>query len=63
MENKSSRLESFLQNPSKALWTMALPIVAGMLVQTLFNVIDIMFIGWVGADEITVLVRAWLLHI
>jgi len=53
MENKSSRLESFLQNPSKALWTMALPIVAGMLVQTLFNVIDIMFIGWVGADEIT----------
>ena len=43
---KESRLQSFLSNPSKALWTMALPIIAGMMVQTLFNVVDIMFIGW-----------------
>ena len=32
---------------------MALPIIAGMMVQTLFNVVDIMFIGWLGADEVT----------
>tara|TARA_B110000014_G_scaffold184924_1_gene133847 strand:- start:658 stop:1959 length:1302 start_codon:yes stop_codon:yes gene_type:complete len=31
---------------------MALPIIAGMMVQTLFNVVDIMFIGWLGADEV-----------
>jgi Na+-driven multidrug efflux pump len=50
---KESRLQSFLSNPSKALWTMALPIIAGMMVQTLFNVVDIMFIGWLGAEEVT----------
>jgi putative MATE family efflux protein len=35
------------------MWTMAMPIIAGMMVQTLFNVVDIMFIGWLGADEVT----------
>ena len=30
-----------------------MPIIAGMMVQTLFNVVDIMFIGWLGADEVT----------
>ena len=50
---KQSRLDSFLSNPSKSLWAMALPIIAGMMVQTLFNVVDIMFIGWLGAEEVT----------
>jgi putative MATE family efflux protein len=35
------------------MWKMAMPIIAGMMVQTLFNVVDIMFIGWLGADEVT----------
>lgn len=52
MENQS-RLQTFLSNPSRSLWTMALPIIAGMMVQTLFNVVDIMFIGWLGAKEVT----------
>ncbi len=50
---KESRLQQFLSNPYRALWTMALPIIAGMMVQTLFNVVDIMFIGWLGAEEVT----------
>jgi putative MATE family efflux protein len=50
---KESRLEDFLKNPYKSMWKMALPIIAGMMVQTLFNVVDIMFIGWLGADEVT----------
>ena len=50
---KESRLNDFLENPYKSMWTMALPIIAGMMVQTLFNVVDIMFIGWLGADEVT----------
>ncbi len=52
MENQS-RLQTFLSNPSRSLWTMALPIIAGMMVQTLFNVVDIMFIAWLGAKEVT----------
>jgi len=50
---KESRLKDFLSNPYKSMWTMALPIIAGMMVQTLFNVVDIMFIGWLGANEVT----------
>ena len=50
---KESRLNDLLEHPYKSMWTMALPIIAGMLVQTLFNVVDIMFIGWLGADEVT----------
>ena len=50
---KESRLKDFLANPYKSMWAMALPIIAGMMVQTLFNVVDIMFIGWLGADEVT----------
>ena len=50
---KESRLKAFLANPSKSMWNMAFPIIAGMMVQTLFNVVDIMFIGWLGADEVT----------
>jgi len=50
---KESRLKDFLVNPYKSMWKMALPIIAGMMVQTLFNVVDIMFIGWLGADEVT----------
>ena len=42
---KESRLKDFLANPYKSMWKMALPIIAGMMVQTLFNVVDIMFIG------------------
>ena len=44
---KESKLKAFLANPYKSMWTMALPIIAGMMVQTLFNVVDIMYIGWV----------------
>lgn len=50
---KESRLNAFIVNPYKSMWTMAMPIIAGMMVQTLFNVVDIMFIGWLGADEVT----------
>ena len=50
---KESRLNAFIENPYKSMWTMAMPIIAGMMVQTLFNVVDIMFIGWLGADEVT----------
>jgi len=50
---KESRLNAFIANPYKSMWTMAMPIIAGMMVQTLFNVVDIMFIGWLGSDEVT----------
>ncbi len=47
-----SRLESFLNNPSKALWTLAIPIMFGMGIQTLYNIVDMLFIGRLGGDAI-----------
>jgi len=47
-----SRLNSFLDNPSKALWTLAIPIMFGMGIHTLYNIVDMMFIGRLGGNAI-----------
>ncbi|MDP6533410.1 MAG: MATE family efflux transporter [Candidatus Marinimicrobia bacterium] len=49
---QQSRFSDFLKNPSKALWTLATPIMVGMLAQTLYSVVDMMFIGRLGGDAI-----------
>ena len=55
MQTKSkSRLKVFLDNPSKALWSLAIPIMFGMGIQTLYNLVDMLFIGRLGGNAITV---------
>ena len=54
MQTKSkSRLKVFLDNPSKALWSLAIPIMFGMGIQTLYNLVDMLFIGRLGGNAIT----------
>ena len=48
-----SRLQSFIDNPQKALWSLALPIMFGMGIHTLYNIVDMIFIGQLGGDAIT----------
>ncbi len=48
-----SRLESFLEDPAKALWRLAIPIMFGMGIQTFYNIVDMLFIGRLGGDAIT----------
>ena len=48
-----SRLKTFLDNPSKALWSLAIPIMFGMGIQTLYNLVDMIFIGTLGGQSIT----------
>ena len=50
--NSGSRLNSFLDNPKKALWTLAIPIMFGMGIHTLYNIVDMLFIGRLGGDAI-----------
>ena len=50
--NKTSRLDGFIDNPSKALWTLAFPIMAGMGIHTLYTIVDMIFIGRLGGDAI-----------
>ena len=51
--NSKSKLDSFLDNPQKALWTLAIPIMFGMGIHTLYNLVDMIFIGRLGGDAIT----------
>lgn len=49
------RLERFVADPPKALWTLSLPIIFGMSIQTLYMVVDMIFVGRLGADALTAL--------
>ena len=46
------RLDKFIQNPRKALFVLSGPLIIGMIVQTLYNVIDTAFVGRIGADAL-----------
>jgi len=50
MENH--RVEKFLKDPKKALYSLTWPIVIGMLVQSLYNIVDTIFVGRLGAEAI-----------
>ena len=47
-----SRLNTFIDNPEKGLWTLAIPIMAGMGIHTLYTIVDMLFIGRLGGDSI-----------
>lgn len=50
---KESRLKTFSEKPKKALWTLAIPILAGMSIQTIYTTVDMIYIGRLGGDAIT----------
>jgi len=51
--SKSSRLNEFISNPKKALFTLSVPMMLGMSVQAIYMLIDTAFIGrWVGGDAL-----------
>jgi len=49
---RNSRLQSFIDNPAKSMWRLAIPIIAGMGIQTLYTIVDMIFIGRLGGDAI-----------
>ena len=52
---KNNRVNEFIKNPRKALFILALPLLVGMLVQALYNIVDTAFVGRLGADSIAAL--------
>jgi putative MATE family efflux protein len=55
MPKKNHRVDQFIRNPRKALFTLALPILVSFLVQALYNIVDTAFIGRISADAIAAL--------
>lgn len=51
----NSRLAGFLADPRRALWKLSLPILGGMAIHTLYSVVDMIFVGWVGPDAVAAL--------
>ena len=51
-KSKESRLKEFASQPKKALWTLALPILAGMAIQTIYTVVDMIYIGRLSGEAI-----------
>ena len=51
-DKRHSRLQSFLDNPAKSMWTLAIPVIAGMGIQTLYTIVDMIFIGKLGGESI-----------
>ncbi|MBU0529256.1 MATE family efflux transporter, partial [bacterium] len=51
-KSKGSRLNTFSEKPKKALWTLAVPILVGMAIQTIYTVVDMIYIGRLGGVSI-----------
>ena len=51
-KHKGSRLKIFSKKPKKALWTLAIPILAGMSIQTIYTTVDMIYIGRLGGKAI-----------
>ena len=49
---KESRLEEFKANPRRAVWSLALPMMFGLAIQTAYMMVDMMFVGRVGEDAL-----------
>ena len=46
------RIAKFMKHPKKAMFTLALPILIAMFVQTMYNIVDTAFVGRLGAEAI-----------
>ncbi|MCF7903969.1 MAG: MATE family efflux transporter [Candidatus Marinimicrobia bacterium] len=54
-DSKYSRLDSFIENPRKAIWTLGLPVMMGMAVQTLYSIVDMFFVARISVNAIAAL--------
>ncbi len=52
---KTSRIEEFSKNPEKALWKLAVPVMLGMSLHTIYNITDMIFIGRVSSSALAAL--------
>lgn len=50
-----SRVAEFIANPRKAVWKLSVPVMAGMAIQTLYNIVDMVFVGRLGGDAVAAL--------
>jgi putative MATE family efflux protein len=52
---RASRLEAFLDDPRRALWTLSVPMMVGMGLQTAYMLADMFFVGRLGPEALAAL--------
>lgn len=52
---QNKRREAFINNPHKALWTLTVPVLIGMIVQTVYSIADMIFVGRISPEAIAAL--------
>jgi putative MATE family efflux protein len=50
-----SRVAEFIANPRRAVWKLSVPVMAGMAIQTLYSIVDMVFVGRLGGDAVAAL--------
>ena len=50
--DRPNRSEELMRNPRRGLFKLGIPIMVGMLAHTLFNIVDTIFVGRLGAEAI-----------
>lgn len=53
------KIKKIIKNPKKAIFHLGWPILVGMLVQSLYNIVDTVYIGRLGAESIAALTFAF----
>ena len=51
-DRSGERLDYFLAHPKRAVWTLALPMMAGFTVHAIYTVVDTAFVGRLGAEAL-----------
>jgi putative MATE family efflux protein len=54
-----NRVDEFIANPRRALFVLAAPVAIAMFVQTMYNIVDTVFVGRLGAASIAALTFAF----
>ena len=52
MTEKNTRVQTYINNPKKAVWTLTLPMLLGMIVQYLYSLTDTFFVSKISTDAI-----------
>ncbi len=55
INKNKNKVDGFIQNPHRALWKLSVPIMFGMAVQTVYSLVDMIFVGRLGGDAIAAL--------
>ncbi|MEE2657633.1 MAG: MATE family efflux transporter [Candidatus Latescibacterota bacterium] len=54
-EDKESRVAEFIADPRAAVWKLAVPVMVGMAVYTVYQITDMIFVGQLGSDALAAL--------